>query len=623
MELLFRLLRSVPERYAGEERVGRHYLTDRYSAVLDGSAVLNTSPTTLTPGSGFTNQTFTAILGTLNTAFAAGFSALPGDFNGDGMPDVLIYAYNSATGSANVQTYLSKTGGGYTPATIQNLILPSGTINASSTVAAELNGDGKLDILFGNAIAYGNGDGTFQAFAIPAPLSTGYTSVYAADVTGDGIADLVAMNSVPFGLDNSPYTMQVTVFANQGSGNFQSLGSFPIGSAQAVAQALLNSLHFVDLNGDGKLDMVAEMYFVPDGNAASSATVTSILNKGDGTFAAPVPVNYMTQQDGGDIELESVNVTDFNGDGKADLVLVYSTQQIPGTGYQTPILFLPGVGDGTFGTEIDSTLINPVGQLPAGSQIPAGNVVATDVNLDGTIDLAFASGSVLSGNGQGNFSLGTAIVSVPSTSSVQLIQLAGSSLPAFVYYAATNTATLTFPLVITHNVTSTASLATSMLSAGMHSITAQYSGDSNYAASTSAPAVVNITAMAATTTAINSSSNPAYRGETATITISVLLFRKYPNRYGRGYVYPWADDGAWLAHRLPTLDAQGNASFQLSNTGSLAGGVAITAVYSGDANHASSTASQLTQVFRRAGDISPHRREQSRFSPGRERQRSR
>ena len=68
-----------------------------------------------------------------------------------------------------------------------------------------------------------------------------------------------------------------------------------------------------------------------------------------------------------------------------------------------------------------------------------------------------------------------------------------------------------------------AMLQTSTLSVATHSVTAKYSGDSNFAVSTSTPVTVTISAptKAATSTAITASPNPAATGANVTLTATV------------------------------------------------------------------------------------------------------
>jgi hypothetical protein len=92
-----------------------------------------------------------------------------------------------------------------------------------------LNGDGKLDLLCGLLVAYGNGDGTFAAAVPVSFLSSGFVTSYVADLNGDGKTDILAVNAIsgnPFVGD--PVQFAVTVFLNQGAGSFTSAGTFPV-----------------------------------------------------------------------------------------------------------------------------------------------------------------------------------------------------------------------------------------------------------------------------------------------------------------------------------------------------------------------------------------------------------
>ncbi len=390
------------------------------------------------------------------------------DFNGDGAPDLVIYGIVNNGASpypVRVQSFTSNGKGGFTAGTVQQLTLPaipSGNVAVASTPPAiDVNGDGKLDLLIGAAVAYGNGDGSFQQPVTPSFLSSGFEGTYAADVTGDGKPDIIAVNPIPSASQGSSIPLEVTVFANQGSGNFQSLGVFTLGTG-LPGPVSLASLSFVDLNGDGKLDLVTQMYFLGFGNAAMPATITTLLNNGDGSFATAQPVNYTAQQNGGSIELLGALAADFNGDDKVDLALVYPPPNQTSLTYLSQIIFLPGNGNGTFGTAINSTISTTVQAGATSAQAPAGNAVVTDVNLDGALDLVFGSGAVAVGDGKGDFSAGTPVVAVAIPSlptainyvniaSLGTIRPAGNAYPNLVFAAPSVAASAPFPLVAISN----------------------------------------------------------------------------------------------------------------------------------------------------------------------------
>jgi autotransporter-associated beta strand protein len=133
-------------------------------------------------------------------------------------------------------------------------------------------------------------------------------------------------------------------------------------------------------------------------------------------------------------------------------------------------------------------------------------------------------------------------------------------------------------------VSGTASLTTSALPQGLDSITATYSGDSQFTAS-SAAASTAIINQAGTTTTLSVPSTSVPLGQAVTLTASVAA------------VSPGAGTPTgpvqFLSNSIvlgtATLDGNGNATF--TTTGLGVGVDTITAVYQGDANFTTSTAS--------------------------------
>jgi hypothetical protein len=237
-----------------------------------------------------------------------------------------------------------------------------------SIVAADVNGDGKPDLIVTNlsghsvGVLLGNGDGTFQAqrtFAVGTSQSYPM-SVAVMDVNGDGKQDLVVAND--------SFTGTVSVLLGNGNGTFQPQQLFAAGTdPYSVAVA--------DVNGDGKQDLV-----VANNGAGSSVSV--LLGNGNGTFQSQK--NFAT-----DPYPRCVVVTDVNGDGKLDIVTAnYSSNDLS---------LLLGNGNGTFQAQ---RVLSP-GQYPQ-------SVTAADVNGDNKTDLIVTNYvnntvSVLLGNGNGTF----------------------------------------------------------------------------------------------------------------------------------------------------------------------------------------------------------------------------
>jgi hypothetical protein len=133
-----------------------------------------------------------------------------------------------------------------------------------------------------------------------------------------------------------------------------------------------------DFNGDSKADLVVV-------NQASN-TLSVLLGKGDGTFQPKT--DYATGA-----SPAGVAVGDFNGDGKADVAVANKGAK--------SVSILLGNGDGTFGAKTDIALpLTPVA------------LTVGDFNGDGKADIAVAtfnanqdSVTTLLGNGNGTFQL--------------------------------------------------------------------------------------------------------------------------------------------------------------------------------------------------------------------------
>jgi Bacterial Ig-like domain (group 3)/FG-GAP-like repeat len=548
---------------------------------LDGNTQLNAAPIALAPNI-FASQTFQQLFGLPSAIFTQQNigGELTGDLNGDGIADLLIYAYVGGPAPAlYAQAFLSDGKGGYSPAILQT---PGFSSTVSIPVLVDLNGDGKLDLLDGLLVSFGKGDGTF-AQAVPVPfLSSGFQAAYAADLNGDGKPDIIAINSVTLSLlTTSLVQPAITVFLNGGNGSFAAAGTFPIippvgGNSE---QILVSPPAFADLNGDGKLDMVTQTTVIPLGNAGGVPYVAVLLNAGDGTFGSPAQLTITSNELGINFTYD-VGFGDLNGDGNQDLIL--SAYDELGDGL---VMIFLGNLDGAF--DSPSYLTLPLKSL---------NFIVEDANLDGHLDLVFGDGTLAIGKGDGTFTLGPALFPPPASMgllypTVQM-NLAGNPAPSIVFLALPSTPAPA--AIFTPQTSGSATLSLSTLAVGTHTLTAHYSGDANYGPSTSAPVTVTVN-QAASTTAVTSSTNPSFAGQSVTLTANVASSGPAPT----GTVI--FTSGSTTLGTIPV--SGGSAAYTTSSFISV-GTQTITASYSGDSNTQASSAT-LSQVVSAAFALAP------------------
>jgi hypothetical protein len=311
------------------------------------------------------------------------------DLNGDGEPDlVVLNGTGESNGDGSVGVLLGNGDGTFRPA----LVYDSGGNYATSVAVADLNGDGRPDVVVTNyrgasngdglvGVLLGNGDGTFQAVQSYDAGWYGASSVTVADVNGDGKADVIF--AIPGGASNDGG--EAGVLLGNGDGTFRTARLFGSGGWSTGEVAVV----VVDVNGDGKPDLVMEngCSLDPSGHDCGDGTVGVLLGNGDGTFQTAVAY------DSGGQYPTTMTVADLNGDGKPD-VLMTSFMAFLGENFWGVTVLLNN-GDGAFNTAIYMT----------GSQ-PTGLAVA-DMNGDGKADIVTAGSTVnvLLGNGDGTFIL--------------------------------------------------------------------------------------------------------------------------------------------------------------------------------------------------------------------------
>jgi sugar lactone lactonase YvrE len=140
--------------------------------------------------------------------------------------------------------------------------------------------------------------------------------------------------------------------------------------------------------------------------------------------------------------------------------------------------------------------------------------------------------------------------------------------------------------IATQTISATGSFAfsTASLAIGTHTLTAAYAGDSNNAAAVSATITV-VVQQAQSVTTLSSSANPSVFGQSITLTAAITS--DSPSISGSISFM----DGATALGSVPVL----NGAASLASSGLAFGAHRITAVYSGDTNHAASTSSVIVE----------------------------
>ncbi len=218
------------------------------------------------------------LLGNGDGTFNAGSALLPdqdfgrvatGDFNGDGIPDLVVTHYFDFGTPPTI--FLGKGDGTFTAPTLASFNLD---YFPTSIVVADFNGDGIADLAFsdlnGVEIALGKGDGTFtETSASPIQAPDELYSLQVGDFNRDGKLDLAGWDT---------YAGRIVLLLGAGDGTFAvtkttpSLNPSNFGPQQIAA---------ADFNGDGVPDLAVLNYGVNTATillTAPTETATATVN---------------------------------------------------------------------------------------------------------------------------------------------------------------------------------------------------------------------------------------------------------------------------------------------------------------------------------------------------------
>ncbi|MDO8431069.1 MAG: FG-GAP-like repeat-containing protein [Candidatus Binatus sp.] len=295
-------------------------------------------------------------------AGAGAYSVTTAEVNGDGKPDIIVANYHANSVSVLLNTTVP---GAVTPGFAAQQTFAIGR-QSDSVTAADVNGDGKPDLIVANS-----GDNTVSvllnttapgaampSFTTQQTFATGLGafSVTTADLNGDGKPDLIVTNT-PAGTISA---LLNTTAPGAITASFTAPQAFAVGDLPQVLTA-------ADVNGDGRPDLV-----VPNFNAG---TVSVLLNTTAPGAATPSFAAQHTFDAGA--SCNSVTAADLNGDGKPDLIVANS-----GDNTVSVLLNTTAPGAATPGFAAQQTFATGAN---------SDSVAAADLNGDGKTDLIVAN----------------------------------------------------------------------------------------------------------------------------------------------------------------------------------------------------------------------------------------
>jgi len=254
-----------------------------------------------------------------------------GDFNGDGIPDIVVVSSLDDEIQKTTRIWISVLHGNG-DRSFQSAVrqpVPAFPGFAGLFVkCGDLNADGRSDLLvftsthvgaeqasFANYVLMSNGDGTFRTApggGLPSPASQtdlDYFHAVIADFNADGRPDLLLAS---YSSDPAGSHLTVGLYPGNGDGTFR-----PLTFSYAVAPPYFGSYGIGDFDHDGRPDLV--VFETPDVVADAMPTLGNRLRffrgNADGTMSAPL--DY--PMEGGFAYLEQIG--DLNGDGWPDLLV--------------------------------------------------------------------------------------------------------------------------------------------------------------------------------------------------------------------------------------------------------------------------------------------------------------
>lgn len=269
-----------------------------------------------------------------------------GDIDGDGDADILATTTKSPY---RLEWFENQGDGSFLPAAA---LTSPGTRYSTDFNLADLNGDGRLDILFASysSVSWMEnlGNANFQSQKRIDSVSSEVISAKAADIDGDGLLDVVSWKDEGF---------QVVWHRNTGNGQFADpvqVSSERIENCRIVVAA--------DIDGDGRQDVLV-------GHKFNTDKIDWFRNEGGGNFS---PSRRISSAFDGVFE---VIVADVDKDGDTDILSRSKNENNIGK-----VAWYPNEGEGRFERQLE------VFHGDISNSFATG-----DIDGDGDIDVAITS----------------------------------------------------------------------------------------------------------------------------------------------------------------------------------------------------------------------------------------
>lgn len=342
---------------------GKPDLVVANSSDNDVSVLLNTTAPGASMPSFAAQQTFAVGSFPLKVAAA--------DVNGDGKPDVIVMNEDSSDVSVLLNTTVP---GASAPSFAAQQTFAAGSVPVAMT-AADVNGDGKPDVVFANDVFGNPFIGVLLNTTAPGANTPSFTaaqtfaagsfpsSMTSVDLNGDGKPDLAVTNTIDG---------DVSAFMNTTSSPSTAFGGNSFAPQQSItANQQPGPLLTADLNGDGKPDLAMTAF---TGTAGFAEVMINSTTPGSSTATFATPADFPLTTNGSP---SAIAVSDINGDGKRDLIAADLFNN-------TLLVLLNNTNPGSTSPAFLARQAFTVGTRPDG-------VVAVDVNGDGKPDLASAN----------------------------------------------------------------------------------------------------------------------------------------------------------------------------------------------------------------------------------------